>query len=174
MQHWKQFDHREAYSYLKAIVEQVQPMGVQVGSCGQGKITLHWPEGETIHVRRFRGGAYRWLIFEASGSNSLTLAKRDPSIRELQTALEDTTGSAGNNKERRIGISPIPLDLRSHLTELQRYSLKQLEGFGWSIQFVRRINADDQLVVLVDPSGKLHGILRDDGSLDRTTDLASR
>mgnify|MGYP001818115374 FL=1 len=174
MQHWEHFDHREAYSCLKAIVEKVQPLGARVGSCGERKITLDWPEGETIHVRRFQRVAYRWLILAASGRNSLTLAQRDPSIRELQTALEDTAGPAGNNKERRIGISPIPLDLRSHLTELQRYSLTQLEGFGWSIQFVRRINFDDQLVVLVDPSGKLHGILRDDGSLDRTTDLASR
>jgi hypothetical protein len=92
----------------------------------------------------------------------------------LQTALEDAAGTAGNIKERRIGISSVPRDIRSHLTELQRYALTQLEGFGWSIQFVRRINVDDQLVVLVDPSGKNHGILREDGSLDRSTELAFR
>ena len=171
MQQWKQFNHREAYSYLKAIVEKVRPMGAQVGSCGERKITLGWPEGETVHVRRFRGGAYRWHLFTASAYNSLTLARRDPSIRELQTALEDT---AGNIKDRRIGISSVPRDIRSHLTELQRHALLQLEGFGWSIQFVRRINVDDQLVVLVDPSGQLHGILQEDGSLDRTTELVLR
>ena len=89
MQKWDQFDHHGVYSYLNTIVEKVQALGAQVGSCGNGKLTLQWPGGEIVHVRRYHQGPYRWLIFTASKYKSLTLAKRDPSIRELQTATQD-------------------------------------------------------------------------------------
>lgn len=90
MKQWHQFNHRDVYPYLKAIVEQVRPMGAEVSSCGEGKITLQWPEGELVYLRRFREGPYRWLLFTEANCQSLTLANRDPSILELQTALQVT------------------------------------------------------------------------------------
>ena len=86
---WNQFDHQRAFKYLKCIVDRVQSAGARVASCGEGKLTLYWPEGETIHLRRYHHGPYRWVIFTADGYNSLILARRDPSIYELQTALPD-------------------------------------------------------------------------------------
>lgn len=77
-------------------------------------------------------------------------------------------------QERRADMPAVPDDIRSRLTELQRYSLARLEGFGWSIRFVRRQSIEEPIVVLVDPSGQQHGVLLEDGSVDRTTDLNVR
>lgn len=60
------------------------------------------------------------------------------------------------------------------MTELLNHALSQLEGFGWSIKFVRRQLFQDQVTLLVDPAGKQHAILRDDGSVDRDCDLSVR
>lgn len=73
----------------------------------------------------------------------------------------------GHAKERRKGQEAVPNDLRSRLTELQRHTLASLENFGWSVRFVRRPLFQDQVVVLVDPSGQQHAILHEDGSIDR-------
>ena len=77
-------------------------------------------------------------------------------------------------KERRVGIEAIPEDLQALMTELQRHALKQLEGFGWSIKFVRRPLFQDPVILLVDPSGERHAVLTEDGSIDRDTDFIVR
>jgi len=89
MNQWNQFRHHGVCQHLEAIVDKAQSMGAQVGSCGENKITIQWPEGETVFVRRFQEGPYRWLLFTASKYQALILANRDPSIRELKTALQD-------------------------------------------------------------------------------------
>jgi hypothetical protein len=89
MKHWNQFKHHGVYQHLKAIVDKAQSMGAQVASCGESKLSIQWPEGEIVHVRRFDQGPYRWLLFAHSRKQSLFLESRDPSIRELQTALHD-------------------------------------------------------------------------------------
>jgi hypothetical protein len=68
--------------------------------------------------------------------------------------------------ERRSGIDPVPRNIRQLMTELQRFTLARLEGFGWSVAFVRRAPFQDPMIVLTDPSGSRHGVLLDDGSLD--------
>jgi hypothetical protein len=73
MNEWNQFNHRDLHLHLKAIVDKVQPMGAQVSSCGAGKITIEWPDGKTIFVRRFRQGPYRWLLFMASSNRLMHL-----------------------------------------------------------------------------------------------------
>ncbi len=77
-------------------------------------------------------------------------------------------------KERRTGQVAIPDDIKSRLNALQHQALCQLEGFGWSVGFVRRPLFQDQVVVLYDPSGQQHAILTEDGSIDRSTDIPIR
>jgi len=89
MKPWNQFKHRGVYTHLKTIVEQVQSMGAMVSSCGEGKITILWPEGKTVYVRRYQQGPYRWLLFTTSANRLMLLQDRDPSIQELQTAFRD-------------------------------------------------------------------------------------
>jgi len=80
----------------------------------------------------------------------------------------------GDPKERRRDQEPVPGDIRSRLTELQRRTLAGLENFGWSVRFVRRPLFQEQVVVLVDPTGQQHAILREDGSIDRNLDIEIR
>jgi hypothetical protein len=89
MKQWNQFNHHDLYPHLKSIVDKVKSMGAQVGSCGECKIIIQWPEGEKVFVRRFRQGPYRWLLFTTSSNQIVHLESRDPSMRELQTALQD-------------------------------------------------------------------------------------
>jgi hypothetical protein len=89
MNEWNQFNHHDLHPHLKAIVDKVQPMGAQVSSCGAGKITIHWPDGETVFVRRFRQGPYRWLLLMTSSNQSMHLKGRDPSMSELRSPLQD-------------------------------------------------------------------------------------
>ena len=77
-------------------------------------------------------------------------------------------------KERRETQVAIPDNIKSILTDMQRQALARLEGFGWSLAFVRRPIFQDDVVVLYDPSGKRHAILNEDGSLDTTTDIKVR
>ncbi|MGB5611932.1 MAG: hypothetical protein WBM67_04670, partial [Sedimenticolaceae bacterium] len=62
----------------------------------------------------------------------------------------------------------------SILTDLQRQALARIEGFGWSVAFVRRPLFQPDVVVLFDPSGKRHAILNEDGSLDTATVIQVR
>lgn len=77
-------------------------------------------------------------------------------------------------RERRIGEVAVPDDIRSRLNELQHQTLSRVEGFGWSVGFVRRPLFQDQVVVLFDAAGKEYAILNEDGSLDRKTDINVR
>lgn len=77
-------------------------------------------------------------------------------------------------RERRIGEVAIPDDIRARLNELQHQTLSRVEGFGWSVGFVRRPLFQDQVVVLFDSSGKQYAILNEDGTIDRTSEIVVR
>jgi len=77
-------------------------------------------------------------------------------------------------RERRIDQKAVPDDIKALLTSEQLLTVARLEGFGWSIRFVRRPLFQDHTVVLFDPSGRRHAILGKDGSLDTSTDLQVR
>ena len=77
-------------------------------------------------------------------------------------------------KERRIDQKAVPDDIKALLTTEQLLTVARLEGFGWSIKFVRRPLFQYHTVVLFDPSGKRHAILEKDGSLDTSTDIHVR
>ena len=77
-------------------------------------------------------------------------------------------------RERRTGQVAIPEDIRTRLNVLQHQTLKRVEGFGWSVGFVRRPLFQDQVVVLFDPTGRQYAILHEDGSLDRESDTPIR
>lgn len=77
-------------------------------------------------------------------------------------------------RERRTGQPPVPPDIGSHLTDLQRAALARVESFGWSVEFVRRPLFQDPVVVLTDPTRDRHVVLIEDGSLDYDHDLTIR
>jgi hypothetical protein len=77
-------------------------------------------------------------------------------------------------RERRTGQVAIPDDLMSELNELQHQALARLEGFGWSVGFVRRPLFQDRVVMLFDPTGRQHAVLNEDGTVDPATDAPVR
>jgi hypothetical protein len=77
-------------------------------------------------------------------------------------------------KEHRIGKEPIPEDIKSRLTEVQLATLARLQGFGWTIKFVRRPLFQQQVVVLVDPAGEQHAILHEEGFIEQNPDITIR
>jgi hypothetical protein len=79
-----------------------------------------------------------------------------------------------DDDERRKGLPPVPPDINAHLTELQRAAVARLQGFGWSIEFVRRQGLERPVVVIVGPGGDPHGLLTEDGVVDRSTELKLR
>ena len=78
------------------------------------------------------------------------------------------------SKDRRTGQVAIPDDMMSELNELQHQTLARLEGFGWSVGFVRRPLFQDRVVMLFDPSGQQHAVLKEDGSIDKSIDFQVR
>lgn len=78
------------------------------------------------------------------------------------------------SSERRVGQVAVPDDISVRLNELQHQTLARLEGFGWSVGFVRRPLFQDEVIVLFDPTGQRCGVLREDGILDTETDLQVR
>jgi hypothetical protein len=61
------------------------------------------------------------------------------------------------------------------LTELQRQSLRRLEGFGWTVLFVRRPPGQGPVVVVGSPrQGSRCALLRDDGQIATDPNLSLR
>lgn len=78
------------------------------------------------------------------------------------------------SQERRTGKPPVPANFRSLLTDLQVGALHQLDNFGWSILFIRRIGIPSPLVVVGEAASRLYGVLHPDGSIDRQVDIGIR
>ena len=85
-----------------------------------------------------------------------------------------TVSNEHPTRERRTGQVAIPDDMMSELNELQHQTLARMEGFGWSVGFVRRPLFQDRVVMLFDPEGKQHAVLNEDGTLDMTSDTPVR
>lgn len=69
-------------------------------------------------------------------------------------------------RERRKGSPRIPENIRSILSLKQRLAIRELQTFGWVIDFVRRPLFQDPKVIMRDPkSGKLAMVLGD-GTVD--------
>ena len=70
------------------------------------------------------------------------------------------------DKEKRKGEKPIPDNLNQMLNPIQMSALRQIEGFGWQLKFVRRPLFQEPVPVVYSADGKKIGILEDDGRLN--------
>ena len=78
------------------------------------------------------------------------------------------------NQEKRRGNKPVPDNLNEILNERQQHKLRQMEGFGWSLEFVRRPLFQDPTVVVRNAEGNRIGTLEKDGSIDMLPDIRLR
>jgi hypothetical protein len=79
-----------------------------------------------------------------------------------------------SDKEKRIGIPPVPYDFEHYLNERQKATLTRFEQFGWDIAFVRRMGYTNPLVVISDASKKECVAIKRDGSVTRSIKLVLR
>ncbi len=81
---------------------------------------------------------------------------------------------AHTGHERRRGMSPIPINLREFLNDEQRRTLRQVEGFGWQLAFVRRPLFQDPTVVIRNADASSFSVLELDGSINAEPDIIIR
>ena len=78
------------------------------------------------------------------------------------------------NQDKRKGDEPIPRNLNAMLNDTQRVALRQLENFGWQLQFVRHPLFQEPVVVVINPEGREFGVLEDDGRINMEAHIAFR
>jgi hypothetical protein len=86
LKEWSRFAHAGVREQLQMIIAVVRAMDVEIGSSGDGEITLRWPDGERVYVKRYRRGKWRWRLATNNDARVLRLEDRDPTLAELQTA----------------------------------------------------------------------------------------
>ena len=77
-------------------------------------------------------------------------------------------------ENKRIGEAPVPDNLEKYLNTAQMRTLHQMEGFGWELKFIRRPLFQEPVAVMVDPSGKVSGVLEESGELNRNAEIILR
>ena len=78
------------------------------------------------------------------------------------------------NDEKRKGVQPVPDNVKTYLNDAQRVALHKIEGFGWSLKYIRRPLFDKVVVVVMNADGSTIGVLEDDGNLNLEPDLDTR
>jgi hypothetical protein len=78
------------------------------------------------------------------------------------------------DQDKRKGEEPVPHNAIEMLNEMQVLALRQIEGFGWRLQFIRRPLFQDPVPVVVDSYGKKIGVLEEDGRINMEPDIKVR
>ena len=78
------------------------------------------------------------------------------------------------DKDKRKGDEPVPHNAIEMLNEMQVLALRQIERFGWRLQFIRRPLFQDPVPVVVDSEGEKIGILEEDGRINMEPDIKVR
>jgi hypothetical protein len=65
---------------------------------------------------------------------------------------------------RRRGVATLPTDLGKYLNDAQLSELHKIEGFGWSVKYIRKTE-----IVVGYKDGRTFGLLESDGSLNHRT-----
>ena len=73
-----------------------------------------------------------------------------------------------------MGVAPIPADLGKYLNDLQMSGLKDIEGRGWALKFVRRPLFQTPAVVFVYRDSARLALLEADGRLNEQAGVHER
>lgn len=76
--------------------------------------------------------------------------------------------------EKREKQPPIPDNLEEILNAEQMLALRQVENFGWHLEFVRRPLFQEVVPVVMGPGGKPIGVLEADGTVNKNPDITLR
>jgi len=76
--------------------------------------------------------------------------------------------------EKRKGAKPVPDRLEDVLNEMQMLALRQIEGFGWQLRFIRKPLFQEPVAVVFSAEGNKIGILEEDGRINMEPDIMVR
>ena len=93
MSPWNTYDHDDAYNDLRVLANRASSLGAKIGSCGPRKLTIKWPDGGIVHIRRFLNSRFRWLVFGHADYHAVFVTDRDLSLSDLKRAAADKTAS---------------------------------------------------------------------------------
>jgi hypothetical protein len=77
-------------------------------------------------------------------------------------------------RESRVGVPPIPDDLKEVLNDAQLQALQAIEGMGWELQFVRRPLFQGVVPVIVNSEDNSRAILEENGEISMLSGTAVR
>lgn len=78
------------------------------------------------------------------------------------------------SEDKRKGDKPVPDNVKNYLNDAQRVALHKIEGFGWSLAYVRRPLFKDPEIIVSNADGSTIGILEEDGRLNMESDVTTR
>jgi hypothetical protein len=81
---------------------------------------------------------------------------------------------AAKDKEKRVGIPPVPNYVDYYLNIAQKTTLARCERMGWRVAFVRRLGYTRALVVMSNRSGSHYAALKEDGTVSGSIELVVR
>lgn len=76
--------------------------------------------------------------------------------------------------EKRSGDKPIPDHIENYLNAEQKSQLHKIEGFGWTIKYIRHPLFQKPIIFVSSATGDSIGILEDDGRLNLDPDIEIR
>lgn len=78
------------------------------------------------------------------------------------------------DSDKRMGMPAIPHNYEKLLTSSQMVALRSIEGYGWSLHFVRREGLEVPLPVIKGADGVAIGIIDEDGNINMNPDITLR
>ncbi|HEY5604124.1 MAG TPA: hypothetical protein VIM41_13540 [Gammaproteobacteria bacterium] len=78
------------------------------------------------------------------------------------------------DSEKRMGLPPIPANYRKLLTVAQMVALRSIEGYGWSLHFVRREGLAVPIPVIKGADGVALGMIDEDGNIKMNPEISIR
>lgn len=76
--------------------------------------------------------------------------------------------------EKRQNRAVVPDSLNVLLNPAQRHALRQIEKFGWHLEFVRQPVFQEPIAVVVNGKGDQIGLLETDGRINMQAEIALR
>jgi len=73
-----------------------------------------------------------------------------------------------------MGMAPIPSNYENLLTTSQMVALRSIEGYGWSLHFVRREGLEIPIPVIKGADGVAIGMIDEDGNLNMNPNINIR
>jgi hypothetical protein len=73
-----------------------------------------------------------------------------------------------------MGLPPVPANYQKLLTASQMVALRSIEGYGWSLHFIRREDLAVPIAVIKGADGVAIGLIDEDGNIKMNPKISIR